>query len=662
MLQTSQPKIRPKNEPAAFGARVWSRRGGMTALFLLVLLSGTSWAAELHIRLNQLPVAVGPYLDIYEDPGKNLVANDIAELPDSAWTRVSQGIPTTGMSNSNFWFRTQISGEGLTDQALVLTAATPTIDLLEFYFFGDQGMFHSSRTGDAVRASQLEVRSRYPTVPFEFSTRNSTITLYIKGYSSSGVELPLTLSTPEQAIAAQQSGLLYVGAFFMLMALALTVSLILNYYFRETAFVSYSIFFLACTFFFLTQTGLGKLYLWPESVSLNTRIAYAAGCFLLVSLCLFGQSLQLVHKYRDSICTVLRFLSYTLPVLAGVYLFIPYELFVVELLSPLIFLGLLMVIVLTAMTGVTALQGSRVAVYLFFCWATLLLAYFSLIVYMLNILERGVISSALGQTLTIIGAIFLLCSLIEMMGIKNGQLSNARAETKAKGDFLKNVSREFLTPVHLILANSKRLLAARSRHMDESTKQHITTVIRQSDHLHNLINDLLEMAEIESDSFEPEFELIEMSHFLTEVRDMMSPTAMEKNLELESQFASANLLLQTDKARLQHAIINLITNAIKYTDEGMITIGYKAAYFRRRLGIEIFIQDTGRGMSESFKKRLFQEFSREDEISEKDPSGTGLGLVIVKRMIEKLGGEITFESEKDRGSLFYIRLPLRNVP
>ena len=204
-------------------------------------------------------------------------------------------------------------------------------------------------------------------------------------------------------------------------------------------------------------------------------------------------------------------------------------------------------------------------------------------------------------------------------------------------------------------------MAAQSNKLDEPTKAHITTVIKQSDYLHNLINDLLEMAELESDTFEPEFELLEISHFLTEVKDMILPTAMEKGLALTTDFASANLLVQTDKVRLQHSLLNILTNAIKFTERGSILIGYKAVYFRRRLCIEIFIRDTGRGMSAEFQKRLFQEFTREDDLSEKEPRGTGLGLVIVKRMIEKLGGEITFESESKEGSEFFIRLPLRVI-
>ena len=253
----------------------------------------------------------------------------------------------------------------------------------------------------------------------------------------------------------------------------------------------------------------------------------------------------------------------------------------------------------------------------------------------------------------------VLLSLSEFVRSKNEEFVQARLETKAKGDFLRNVSREFLTPVHLILANSKRLLASQSKRLDEGTRQHVATVIKQSGHLHNLINDLLEMAQLESDSFEPEFELVEMSHFLNEVRDMMLPSAMEKELVINTDFACVNLLVQTDQARLQHALLNIIMNAIKFTDNGEIVIGYKAIYFKRRLGIEIFVRDTGRGMSEEFQQRMFEEFAREHPDSESDPQGTGLGMVIVKRMVEKLGDEVQFDSRRKKGSEFFIRLPLR---
>ena len=291
----------------------------------------------------------------------------------------------------------------------------------------------------------------------------------------------------------------------------------------------------------------------------------------------------------------------------------------------------------------------------------IILAYSSLLIYKFEIIERSASSSIIGEAFAIAAVVFLLMAVAEFVRTKSDELIEARMETKAKGNFLKNVSREFLTPVHLILANSKRLMAAHSDTLDDPTRQHMATVITQSNHLHNLINDLLEMAELESDSFEAEFELVEMSQFLGDIKNTMSPSIMEKGLQLETEFASANLLVQTDKSRLQHILINIITNAIKFTEKGGILLAYKAIYFQRRLGIEISIEDTGRGMSEEFQQILFSEFSRENEVSEKDPQGTGLGLVIVKRMVEKLGGEITFESQKNAGSRFYIRLPLRVI-
>ncbi len=177
-------------------------------------------------------------------------------------------------------------------------------------------------------------------------------------------------------------------------------------------------------------------------------------------------------------------------------------------------LGLSAATCVVVLSGITAAQGSRTALYLFLSWILIILAYSSMLAYRFTLIERNTFSALIGEWMMILAAFTLLLSMFEYVRSKNEELVQFKLETQAKGDFLRNVSREFLTPVHLILANSKRLLAVQSQKLDEDTSQHVDTVIKQSDHLHNLINDLLEMAELESDSFEPEFELVEMSHFL----------------------------------------------------------------------------------------------------------------------------------------------------
>lgn len=633
----------------------------LTVTLLAVCPTRGAIAGEVHLTENQLPLSLGNYVDYLEDPTKELTLKVVSTMPIESWTRLAQDIPTLGIGSSSHWFRLDITAEELANEKLLFTVEAPSTDLYEFFFVKNNGDVLHYQTGDTIPASQLVIRSRDPTVPYQFSTDDDNVTLFIHAWSTSGVELPLSVGSAEQILIDQQYSLLFVASFFTILVLCLIAAVSLYLVFRDLNFAGYALFFSSALIFFLAQTGLGKFILWPESETINSRLVYVSGCFMVISLCFFGQSVQITHRFRDVFVLALRVLAWLMPFVAIMYLSVPYPLFTPQLLLPLIFLGLVVILTIVGLTGLSVWQGSRSSTFLFLAWCSILLAYLSLLLYKLKIMERFSSGSTIALTFVIFSAVLLLISLWELIGSKSNELSKAQAETKAKGDFLRNVSREFLTPVHLILANSKRLLAARSSQLDEGTRQHFTTVIRQSDHLHNLINDLLEMAEIESDSFEPEFELVDMSHFLTEIKDMMSPTVHEKGLDFSSNFSASNLLLQTDKARLQHAIINLITNAIKYTDKGMITLSCQATYFQRRLGIEIVIQDTGRGMSDEFKSRVFQEFSRQQEVSEKNPQGTGLGLVIVKRMIEKLGGEINFESEQGQGSQFQIKLPLRQI-
>lgn len=633
----------------------------LTTLVLVTSGLGQALAADVHLTANQLPLSLGNYVDYLEDPQQEFSLETVRNVASEQWTRLAQEIPTMGISSSAHWFRLDITAQGLDNEHLLFTLDSPSTDIFRFFFVHQDGSTQQYDVGDTIPASKLAIQSRNPTVPFRFSEASDNVTLYIYAWSASGVELPLSVGTAEQILIGQQHALIFIGGFFTILLFSLLASLALYFVFRDLNFAGYALFFTAALIFFLAQTGLGKFILWPETETLNSRLVYVSGCFMIVSLCFFGQALNLQHRYKDMLRIALRILAWLMPLFGLMYLVVPYAVFTPQLLLPLIFLGLLVILAIVTLTGLSVWQGARSSTFLFLAWCSISIAYISLLLYKLKIIEKFSGGSTFALLFVIFSAILLLASLWELIGFKSAELSNAQAETKAKGDFLRNVSREFLTPVHLILANSKRLLAARSDQLDESTREHFTTVIRQSDHLHNLIDDLLEMAEIESESFEPEFELVDMSHFLIEVRDMMSPTIREKGLRFEANFAANNLLLQTDKARLQHAIVSLITNAIRFTDKGLITLGCQAAYFHRRLGVEITIQDTGRGMSDEFKSRVFQEFSKEQEASEKEPQGSGLGLVIVKRLIEKLGGEISFTSEQHRGSQFNIKLPLRRL-
>ena len=629
-------------------------------LALLLLPVPVSYAAELNITQNQLPVNLGPYLDYFEDPEH---AYTIEQMTSDSiqWQRSTQTIPTMGMSESAHWFSIVLSGENMLGEDLVLALDTVILDRVEFYFVDGGTVVRTSVAGDTVPLSQLDYPYRFPIVPLEIPGEGQHTKIIFRAVSSVGVEIPLTLTTVSLLAESQQSVLVFDGALLVMFLFCFGITVIVFSYTRDPLFLGVSFFFGAGTVFVLTQTGLGRIWFWPESIGSNTRLSLISAIGMMTSLCLIGRVLQFESRYRDSINIVLRFVSYSMIPLVLYYLIIPFDQISSNNVIPLMVIGLLVVLAVLIMASIAAIQGSKAAIYLVTSWVLIIFAYISLLGFKFEIIERTASSAIIAEALSIAAVVFLLMAMGEFVHSKNDELENARMETKAKGDFLKNVSREFLTPVHLILANSKRLMATHSDGLDDLTRRHMTTVIVQSEHLHKLINDLLEMAELESDSFEPEYELIEISNFLDDIKKIMSTSIMEKGLQLETKFASANLLVQSDRLRLQHILINIITNATKFTEKGSILLAYKAIYFQRRLGIEISIEDTGRGMSEEFQQVLFREFSREDGDNVKDPQGTGLGLVIVKRMVEKLGGELTFESRNNEGSRFHIRLPLRVI-
>jgi signal transduction histidine kinase len=630
----------------------------LVLLLLAVVTAQIAVAAEINISRNQLPVNLGQYLDIYEDPERRLTIDDIL-TQDIPWQRSDEAIPTLGISESAFWFSLVVSSEDLAGENLMLVLEGPTLDRIDFYIAHDDQIVWQETLGDTVSFDEIALPYRIPVLAFDLAQQGRETRIYFQIRSQAGIEVPLQITSAEALTKDSQSLLAFFGGFFAFLSLCFALCTVLYYIMRERQFIAYTLFFGCTLIFFLSQTGMGRVWFWGGMESMNNRMAYMSGAGLIASICLIGQTVNLVNAYRDQVVIVLRFIALAMIPAIIYFLIIPSDQVYPGNIRTIMMLGLLVAVIVFFMTVLAAYQGSRSAVYLVCSWLLIMLAYSSWLVYKLEFIERSAASSVFGEALVILAALMVLLSLSEFVRSKNEEFVQARLETKAKGDFLRNVSREFLTPVHLILANSKRLLASQSNRLDEGTRQHVSTVIKQSDHLHNLINDLLEMAQLESDSFEPEFELVEMSHFLNEVRDMMLPSAMEKGLLIKTDFAAANLLVQTDQARLQHILMNTITNAIKFTDSGEIVIGYKAIYFKRRLGIEIFVRDTGRGMSEEFQQRMFEEFARERPDSESDPQGTGLGMVIVKRMVEKLGGEVQFDSARNKGSEFFFRLPLR---
>jgi protein-histidine pros-kinase len=184
----------------------------------------------------------------------------------------------------------------------------------------------------------------------------------------------------------------------------------------------------------------------------------------------------------------------------------------------------------------------------------------------------------------------------------------------------------------------------------------LQTIQTSARHLLSLINDLLDLAKIESGKVQIEFEPVVCNGVLDEVASALRPMAEMKGLKFELVVPSGNLVVMTDRRALSQIVINLANNAIKFTERGSVTLGISQRSDNGAVCTEISVTDTGVGVHPEDQAKLFQAFSRLNSAGVKHSEGTGLGLHLSQKLAELLGGRITMESEYGRGSRFTLML------
>jgi len=230
----------------------------------------------------------------------------------------------------------------------------------------------------------------------------------------------------------------------------------------------------------------------------------------------------------------------------------------------------------------------------------------------------------------------------------------AERASRAKSEFLANMSHEIRTPMTAILGFADLLGEEERRTLPPTQRQEaIRTIRRNGIHLLSIINDILDLSKIEAGRMPVERIPVPLPELLEEVRSFLAPRAAAKEIFLELEYRSAvPATIQIDPIRLRQILLNLIGNSIKFTEQGGVTIEVSHHSGREQLRIEV--TDTGIGMTPEQCARIFDAFSQADNSTTRRYGGTGLGLRISSRLAEMLGGGISVESEKGRGSTFTV--------
>ena len=227
--------------------------------------------------------------------------------------------------------------------------------------------------------------------------------------------------------------------------------------------------------------------------------------------------------------------------------------------------------------------------------------------------------------------------------------------------FLSKIGHEFRTPMNSIIGFSNIL--AKNDLTTDQKELYLEYINSSSDDLLNLVENMIDLAMLEAGQMELNAVACSVNALFNELYAYFNRQKhiLEKHsvaLLMSKSVEENDLVIETDTLRLKQVLSNLISNGLKFTDKGVVEFGYEV---NEQNQLYFFVKDSGKGVSEDMQNVIFNSFQKENNDSENQRSGVGIGLAIAKEVIKLMGGDIGFKPNPKRGSLFYFTLPIRKV-
>jgi signal transduction histidine kinase/serine phosphatase RsbU (regulator of sigma subunit) len=642
-------------------------------LLVMALSSGNGWSMEdvMVLSDDREVFHAGYFMETLEDSSGKLSINDITgETFSGSFRRNNSRISNFGFTDSVYWARLKL--KNISSRSIYnLEIGFPLIDRIEFYWkYGDdppKTPFRRHVSGRLIPFAEREAEYRNFLFSLPFNGHD-TIICYMRFRTEDAMIFPVTVMTENSVSEMMQKELLVFGLYYGMIIVMILYNIFLFFSLRDRSYFFYVMFLCCYGLFLFSMNGLSFQFLWPGSTWMAMR---ANPVFIGLSVfwaVFFTTAFLNTRKNTPRIDLMLRAAMVCSLALSLAPFFIGYALAIrLGQLLPLavIFLGI-------PAAFICLRRGFRPARFYLIAWSCLLAGIVLSVFRVMGVLEHNILTEHGLQIGSGIEIVLLALALADRINVLNMEKERAQKEAienltradRMKDEFLANTSHELRTPLNGIIGIAESLMDGIAGELPETARKNISLIIGSGKRLASLVNDILDFSRLKNHDIILKRRPLELYQISAITCELLRPLIGSRKIELINNVSRDLPPVMADEDRLKQILLNLVGNAIKFTESGAVEV--YAGYIPENDGIimsasgfvAVSVRDTGMGIAPENREIIFKPFEQADGSISRVYGGTGIGLSITRNLVNLHGGRIKVESEPGKGSVFTFTLPV----